>query len=237
MIIDIHNQIGLRKGIPPFQVEDLLPIMDENNVDKSVVFSFPENIDNDHVYESIKKHNDRFIGFASINPWNITAEDELKKCFNDYGFKGLWMHPLRHGYAFDDYFLLDTLLKLCIDEKKPLLGYGAATTATSPNHFEDMAINYPDLVIIIAHMGYMYETNAAMGIASKYENVYLEFEGVLQRQLIQAINNVGADKVIFGSNSPYGDMSFSIEKVRLATDDKDKRNLVLGGNTTRLLNL
>jgi len=236
MIIDIHSQVGKKKGLSSDPV-DLLPLMDKNKIDKSVIFSFPENVDNQFVFDATNRHPDRFIGFATINPWNIDAEEQLSRCFNEYGFKGLWLHPIRHGYAMDDYYLLDPLLKMCSDLGKTLLGYGAATTSTIPNHFEDIAIKYPDLQIVIAHMGYMYETNAAMVIAKTFKNVYLEIAGVLPKQIQKAIKDVGANKVIYGSNSPYEDMGFSIEKVHLSTNDELERCQILGENTLRLLQL
>ena len=234
MIVDIHTQIGKRKGLI-FLVDELIKMMDDAGVEKSVVFSFPENIDNKYVYESVKNHPDRLIGFATINPWAEDAEKEFSKCLNEFGFKGLWLHPIRHGYVLDDHFLLDPILSICSDQIVPVLVYGAATISTIPNHVEEMSISFPEVPLIIAHMGYMYETNSAISVAKQQKNVYVETAGVFVKQIQNAINALGPEKVISGSNVPYDDFSFAIEKVKIATNDEKQQDLILGGNTMRLI--
>lgn len=236
MIVDIHSQIGRRKGLV-FQVEELLKRMDKDQVDKTIAFSFPENIDNDYVAKSVKAHPDRIIGFATINPWSETSEDDLNRCLNDHGFKGLWLHPIRHGYVMDDHFLLDPLLNICSKDKIPVLAYGAASISSIANHFEDLAMTFPELPLIIAHMGYMYETNSAIAVAKQNKNVYLETAGVFVKQIQTALSALGPEKIISGSNVPYDDFSFAIEKIKLATSDQKQRDMMLGGNTLRLIGL
>ena len=65
MIFDAHNHIGHRKGLD-FPVEQLIERMDAAGIDKAVVFSFPEDIDNDYVADSVRRFPDRLIGFGLV---------------------------------------------------------------------------------------------------------------------------------------------------------------------------
>jgi len=234
MIVDAHNHIGRRKGLV-FTVEELLQRMDKGGVDRCVVFSHSEAINNDYVAEAVKKHPDRLIGFAVVNPWEERAEEELKRCINGLRFEGLWLHPVRHGYLLDDHDLLDPLFAICSGARIPVIAHGTSHVPCIPNHFEEMALTFPDVILIIAHMGYMYETNSAISVAARNANVYLEMSGVFVRQVKQALREVGAKKVLLGTNTPEGDFEFEISKIKSSTSDAEEMSLILGQNMLRIL--
>jgi predicted TIM-barrel fold metal-dependent hydrolase len=234
MIVDAHNHIGKRKGLT-FLVDELVKQMDQYGIDKAVVFSMTESIDNDYIGQSVKAHPDRLIGFATVNPWSDAAEEELDRCANDLGLVGLKLHPVRHGYMFDEHFLLDPIFEKCSTFGWPIIAYGAADIASVPNHFEEMANTFPDIPLIMAHMGYMYETNSAIDVASRTDNVYLETSGVFVRQVNSALNKVGASKVIFGTNTPKEEFDFSLERIKMSNADPNELELILGGNILKLL--
>lgn len=233
-IVDAHNHIGQRKGLNT-PVESLIEQMDKAGVDRAVVFSQSERVDNPYVAEALRRYPDRLIAFAMINPWHDEAEDELRHCVNELGFRGMKLHPVKHGYSLDEHFLLDPLFEICTEHSLPTIAYGAADIASIPNHFEEMARSFPESDFIIAHMGYMYETNSAISVSARNENIYLETSGVFVRQIQEALRVVGPKKIIWGSDTPKDDFSFSMEKVRLATSNEDERALIFGDNILRLL--
>jgi predicted TIM-barrel fold metal-dependent hydrolase len=235
MIVDAHNHIGTRKGLT-FLTDDLLKQMDQAEIDRAVVFSMTESINNDYVAQAVDTHPDRLIGFVTINPWSNDAESELERYLNDFGMSGLKLHPIRHGFVFDDHFLLDPLFNICREHKVPVIAYGGADVASVPNHFEEMANTFPSVPFIMAHMGYMYETNSAIDVAHRAENVYLETSRVFVRQIQNALRKVGAEKIIFGTDTPKEEFYFSLEKVRMSTSDQEERALILGENLLNLLN-
>jgi hypothetical protein len=234
MIVDAHNHIGKRKGLT-FLAEDLLLEMDKAKIDQAVVFSMTESIDNPYVARSVKAHPDRLIGFATLNPWEEEAEAELKRCVEEYGMRGLKLHPIRHGFVFDDHFLLDPIFELCTHYRLPVIAYGAADVASIPNHFEEMANTFPGVPFIIAHMGYMYETNSAVDVASRAKNVYLETSWVNVRWIQNGLRKAGAGKLIFGTDTPKEEFYFSLERVNLATSDAKERSQILAENLLGLL--
>ena len=141
MKIDAHNHIGKKKGVS-VSVDDFIKSMDEAGIDKAVVFSFSEQIDNDYVIESVKRYPNRLFGFVTINPWSTTSEEDLEKAFSTDEIYGLKLHPVKHAYALDDHSLLDPLFKICEKHNKPILIFGGANVYSSPNMFAEMAIVY-----------------------------------------------------------------------------------------------
>ena len=113
MIIDMLAHIGVKKG-EDYKVESLLEIMKEAKVDKCMICSQLETIDNEYIYDCTQRYPDKTIGFAVINPWDIEGEAELEKCFRDYNFYGLKMNAIRFGYSGDRHSVLD-----------PFFGFGA----------------------------------------------------------------------------------------------------------------
>lgn len=150
MKIDAHNHIGKKKGIS-VSVDDFIKNMDEAGIDKAVVFSFSEQIDNEYVIESVKRYPDRLFGFVTINPWSTTSEEELEKAFSTDEIHGLKLHPVKHAYALDDHSLLDPLFKICEKHNKPILIFGGANVYSSPNMFAEMAMTFPK-VNLLWHM-------------------------------------------------------------------------------------
>lgn len=236
MIIDSHNHIGKRKGLT-FLVDDLLKEMDKNQIDKAIVFSMVESIDNLYVAKSVNTNSDRLIGFITINPWQEDAEDEIRRYVEKHGMQGIKLHPLKHGFMLDDHSILDSIFELCSEHKLCVLSYGAAEVSSAPIHFEEMASTYSDVPFIMAHMGYMYDTNSAIDVAYTIKNVYLETSGVFVRAVQKAIKKVGCKKIIFGSDTPKEEFSYSLERIYMATGEERERKSILGENIQNLLEI
>lgn len=214
MKIDAHNHIGEKKGVK-YTVEEMIENMNSNLIDKAVVFSFPEQINNQYVAESVNKHPDRLIGFVTINPWHTNAEEEAQKYLKEYNFKGIKLHPLRHGYAINDLELLAGVMNTCQVYKVPLLVYGGASSYSIPNMFEELAENYPDVIIIISHGGQMYATKAVISACQRHSNLYIETSTMFPKRLNSAIEANLTERIIYGSDMPYGDVGLEIEKINI----------------------
>lgn len=234
MIIDAHNHIGRRKGYQ-FLGEDLIEHMDEAGIDKAVIFSFPERIDNDYIANSMRQFPDRFIGFCTVNPWDDGAEVELHRCIRDLGLYGLKLHPVRHGYSLDDRAILNSILSKCSKYQIPVIAYGAANILSCPNMFEDLALAFPNVSFIMAHSGQMYETKAAIGVAKRMPNVFLETSTVFAKTIGSQLKQLGPEKIIMGTDMPKGDFVLELEKIKSVVEDPGQFAMVTEGNIRKIL--
>ena len=234
MIIDSHNHIGARKGIN-FPAEEMIAWMDKSNIDACVVTSQVETINNDYVGEMQAKYPDRLIGYAVINPWDYSAEEELERCFRDLKLYGLKLNPVRHGYALDRHEIMDSIFKICEKYNKPILVHGQSDMFNMPGKFDEMAETFPNVTLIMAHIGEPDDIDAAIRVASRRSNVYIDTASVQLSTLKKALKKVDYHKILMGTDAPWGDFSLSIDLVRKATDDIDIQNKILGENINRIL--
>jgi predicted TIM-barrel fold metal-dependent hydrolase len=112
---------------------------------------------------------------------------------------------------------------------------------------EDVAIRFPKLKIVIAHMGWPFYDHALCMLWT-YENVYLDTSAVnwivgkelFNRMLQEAVDTVGSDRILFGSDQMVWPQMITpaVESIRGAPflSDQDKKN-ILGENARRLLKI
>lgn len=236
MILDSHNHIGYRKG-EYFAVEEVISWMDKAGIDKIVVFTQCETPDNIYVAKAMQKYPDRLIGFAYSEPWEFTAEEELYRCFTEYNMKGLKLNPTKQSFALDRHDLVDILFKICEKKNCPIVSHGASDIFNMPNKFAAMARQFPGVNLIMAHMGLPDAFDSALRLVKSLKNLYLDTAGVDPQAIKKAIKEVGPEKILMGSDTPWGRFELSIHAVEAATSDKSARELIMGGNLQRLLNL
>ncbi len=236
MIYDSHNHLGYRKGVS-FPIDELIKWLDESGVTGCVVTTHPEAIDNDYVANAQKEYPDRIFGFAVANPWDYKADAELERCFSQLNLYGLKLNPLRHGYALDRHEIVDSLFEICEKYDKPVLVHGQSDLFNMPGKFDEMARAFPKVKIIAAHIGEPDGVDAMIRYVNKHENLYVDTAGIQLSTLVNAINNLSADKILMGTDAPWGKFELSIDLVNKATLDESKRKKIKGGNLLRLLKI
>lgn len=233
MIIDVHNHLGRLPGVER-TADDLLREMDGAGVDRAVVFSYAQRIDNGYVLASAAAHPDRLVPFAVTNPWLEGAAEDFARWVGA-GCRGLKLHPIAHGYPLDHHDLVDPLLEVCRVHGLPVIAHCTADVLSVPNSLGELARVFPEVAFIMAHMGHMYDTNGAIATARRWPNVYLETSSAFFRSIRKALREVGVDRVVMGSNSPAGSLAEELEKVRLAADDPHVQALIQGGTAESIL--
>jgi uncharacterized protein len=102
-----------------------------------------------------------------------------------------------------------------------------------------LARRYPDVTFIMDHMGHRYDGRAAILAAEDNPNLYLgaTIAAIEPSFVAGAIKEVGAERVIFGSNYPNVYPDLVVEALRRAKLGQEVEDLVLGGNLARLLGI
>jgi predicted TIM-barrel fold metal-dependent hydrolase len=182
-------------------------------------FGHKTSLSNKYLYEFVKVHPDRLVGLGSLHPdGNYDLEEEFNKCINDYGFKGLKLYPLSGFYPDDErmYPVYENAEKhSCV----VLFHTGGKDCGSmslkydNPIYLDNLAAEFPELKIIIAHVGYPW-IDMAIQVASGNYNVFLEISGlmtfesfnntpIVRDTLTKVLNRVTLnEKTIFGSDGP-----------------------------------
>ena len=176
---------------------------------------------NDYVAEIARRHPDRFIGFASVDPWKDDASvREVERSVTELGLKGLKLHPIHQAFFPNDKRFYP-LYQKCSDLAVPVIfhtGFAAAGAGTPGGGglklkysapipgIDDVAADFADLTIIMAHPAWPW-VEEQIAVALHKPNVYLDLSGWAPRYipevLIRELNTRLRDKVVFGSDFPY----------------------------------
>jgi hypothetical protein len=105
-----------------------------------------------------------------------------------------------------------------------------------PTLVGDLADAFPDLTLIIGHMGKRLFEDAIL-VARWFENIILETSFRNIRDITRAVKRVGAERVVYGSDMPFGVPEIEMMKVRMSDTTAEEKEMVLGANMARILDL
>lgn len=240
MIIDCHNHIGEPWGTKDRQTADeLLRKMDRAGIDKAVVFSFRyENYDNKYTYEAVKKHPDRLIGFCMAAPWAVQDYEKVaRREIEEYGFKGIKIHANAHSFKMTGVAALAPVFGVAREFDIPVIAYSGDELVAVPHTFVPIANEFPDVKIIMAHSGFMQNTPEAITVAKECPNIYLAHESGISGGLAQSVVELGADRVLMGTDTPYWDFEVQLKKIEVSIPNESDRKKVRGENIARMLKI
>lgn len=237
MIIDAHNHIGTRPGATQTGAA-LVAKMDQAGVAKSVIFPFVEgNFTNDAVKTAYDAFPDRLIPYCAVNPWQPDAVADLRRCVRDWKFKGLKLHPTINGFHLADPVLVNPLFEEAGDLGIPIIVHGASDLFNAPPEFAEMARRFPRVKLLMAHMGFFWAVEQAINYAREFPNLYLETSRAPIFEIAMAVREAGADKVIWGTDSPFVDYEWEFKKMERCSSDKAVYDRVVGGNMAESLDI
>jgi hypothetical protein len=211
-------------------------------------------ITNEEIAELAHKNADVAIPFASINPHRGHAGvREARRLIKDFGVQGFKFHPSVQGFSPNERMAYP-LYEAIAEAKLPALfhtgqtGVGAGTPGgggirlkySNPMLLDDVAADFPDMPIILAHPSFPWQEEA-LSVATHKPQVYIDLSGWSPKYfppiLVQYANTLLKDKILFGSDYPV----MSPERW-MADFDKlpikpEVRPLILKENAARLLKL
>ena len=231
---------------------EFLERKEKAKVDKVVIFVRDDETfsgikpPNEWVAELAKEYSQHFIPFYAIDPnKGAIGAQALRNACETLGFKGAKIHPYAARMYPNDP-RAHPIYKTASDLGIPILfhsGPGPVGTRIDycrPIFLDDVALEFPDLKIIIAHFSgpwYM-ETHA---LAWRHENVYVDIsfypEAFIKSLPWQLFEETIPDKILFGTDYPFNlpdDRVKLVEKLPLS--DKTKR-MILGENARKLLSI
>jgi predicted TIM-barrel fold metal-dependent hydrolase len=171
-------------------------------------------VPNDYLAAYIRTDPERLVGFASVNPAERGAREELERCFHDLGLRGLKLGPIYQNYdpvdeaAFPVYEFAER-------QGIPIMIH-QATTFPSTGHLryalpillDEVAIRFPRLKIVMAHLGHPWEAECVVTVR-KHPNLYTDLSALHGRPwrfyqaMITAVEYGIGDRILFGSDFPF----------------------------------
>ena len=174
---------------------------------------------NDEVAEQVAENSDVLIQFASIDPWKgKMGVREARRLVREYGVKGFKFHPTMQGFFPNDRMAYP--LYEAIEEEGAIAlfhtgqtgvgsgmpgGNGMRLKYSNPMYVDDVAVDFPDLKIILAHPSFPWQEEA-LSVATHKPNVHIDLSGWSPKYfppiLVRYCNTLLKKKMLFGSDWP-----------------------------------
>jgi len=197
---------------------------------KSVVFGGKARlsglwVDDRSVQEYVAAHPDELIGFLSVDPTEPGWERELEEGHKGLSLRGIKLLPMYAGFRPDD-DRLTPLWRYAEKHQLPVLLHTGTTFIsqavleyTLPRLLDPVAAKYPEIRMILAHLGHPYE-GECVAVIRKHPNVYADLSALHYRpfqlyQSLMLVQEYGVwDKVLFGTDYPFTTVRATIDGLR-----------------------
>lgn len=265
-VIDTGFSVGVSPLMHFIAEEELFQDMDANGVDIQVIYQPDEcfshetpdwnpYMGNDYIAKIKRMAPERILGLATLQLWHQpyaakdgskprnVAGEELERAILELGLDGLRVNPIQHNVAFNDrslvWKMLEQLTQLQKKAGKRLLvsvhAYGDSLY-NSPEAIAETAAQFPDLIFLMQHAGFVWGGFTVCDVPGQMQNVYFDLTTMPQYAILyKAYLRYGAAKFCIGTDGPYA--SRELKKAILGdfVSREDERELILGGNLARLL--
>ncbi len=224
--------------------------LDDNGVDHAVILAETSPVTTGVVsnarVKSLCEMSDRLTPFASFHPLEVDDMGLTVRELALEGFRGLKFYPSSQFFYPDDPRLTELYAQAATSGLVVMFHTGTSIYKRSRQRFseplriDDVAVDYPDLQIVMAHSGRRLWYEQAFFMAERHENVWMELSGIPPRRVPEVfprLERVG-DRVLFGSDFPgVPSIRENIEAFRQMPWSDETRAAVLGGNAVRLLGI
>jgi len=208
---------------------------------------------NEQIAELVTMAPDRLVGFASVDPLDPQAPDQLERAVADLGLRGLKLSPPLQEFYPDDqaaYPLYERAQAMNI----PILVHtgmswapGARLDRGRPMRLEPVLADFPDLRLVAAHFAWPWSLEVA-ALALKYPNLFIDTAALyfdnpddfiadlfVHRVSLTLIEHSLRHQVIFGSDYPRVEIKNMARAVRrVGLSDRTLR-MIFQDNARRLL--
>ena len=210
-------------------------------------------VSNDYVANIAEKFPDQITGFASVDPHKETAANEIKRAVEDLKLRGLKLHPQAQAFEPNDrkYY---PIYEKCVELNIPVTfhtgstywgagmngGGGLKLRLSNPMLLDDVAADFPELKIVMAHPGWPWQ-DEQLAIAVHKENTFIDLSGwspkYFQPLLVTYMAKMIPHKFLFGTDYPMLSPARWLKDFESLPLSAEVRKMVLRDNAMKLLGL
>ena len=223
-----HVEAATKKFGHKIELRTFEQMLDEYTrcgVEKLVLFAWDAEttshmprVTNEFVAEVAHRYPERIVGFASVDPHKKSAVKDFEYAIRELGLAGLRLHPQVQAFEPNDPALYPLYSK-CVELGVPVTfhtgstywgaglegGGGVKLRFSDPMLLDDVAADFPELKLIMAHPGWPWQ-DEQLAIATHKSNVYIDLSGwspkYFQPLLITYMTKMIPQKFLFGTVYP-----------------------------------
>ncbi len=235
----------------------LLEVMDASGVDRVGLINYPspdlmgfDDSTNDFSAKYAQANPRRLIPFGGVHPrFTRDPQGDVDRLM-DLGIRCLKIHPPHQLYPANAYTTgleaLGRIYRRCEERGLPVMIHtgtsifpGARSKWGNPLEIDDVAIDFPDLTILMAHGGRPFWMEEAFFVLRRHPNVHLELSGIPPARLLDYFPRLAelADKTLWGTDWPspgVKDLRQNIDQFRNLPLAAEIQKKILSDNSLRL---
>ncbi len=204
----------------------------------------------DWVARFTRDHRDRLLPVGSVHPKLTPDMESETRRILDLGIRMIKIHPPHQIFAANAYRSdlpgLGRLYAICSERNIPVMFHtgtsifpGARNVLADPMPIDDVAVDFPDLQIILAHTGRPLYGDTAFFLARRHRNVWIELSGIPPRALLQYIPRLSslAGRALWGTDWPSPGVTSprrNVEEFRALGLGEEVERQILHENAERL---
>ena len=182
-------------------------------------------VPDEYVAQFVGRAAEKLVGFASCDPTQPSHMDELRHAIEDLNLKGLKLGPIYAGFDPRD-AICEPIYRYCQDRGLPILFHTGTTFnrdaplgMSRPWLLDEVAIRFPELRIVMAHLGHPFFEECLV-VIRKHPHVYADIAALYYRpwqfynMLITAQEYKVMHKLLFGTDYPFTTGQESLAGVR-----------------------
>lgn len=251
---------SMASGWPAGDAERLLKHMDFCGIEQAVIFppfacQYQGSMKNANLWalQECRKHPDRFVPAGTLFP--LAADIlEVLRLLHDQGVRLAKVHP-----SIDLHDIADPMAQVCYAKAAELgiaLDYhtgphGTRLSLAAPTKFDDLAWNYPKLILIFEHLGgrTFYEQFLAILSNHRQGRIFGGLTSVLSHEthklwylgaerIVELVQCVGAGKLIYGLDFPWQSAETNKRDIEIILNldiPAEAKEMILGGSLAALL--
>lgn len=236
---------------------DFLKFLDSLDIERAGLINYvsPDVIGftaevNDWIADYCKADPKRLLAFGSVHPKHVANAGAEVDRLSKIGIRGLKVHPSHQVYSPNAYRdglgPLAAMYERAQANRLPVMIHtgtsifpGARNVHAQPMLADDVSIDYPDLVVILAHGGRPLWMNEAFFLVRRHKNMHMDISGIPPQKLMEYFPRLEeiADKVLWGTDWPgpgVPEIRGNLEKFRALPISEAAKEKILYDNAARL---
>ena len=223
--------------------------MDANGIDLSVISSFtPLNLSfetsNRAIEHEVTSNRSWFRGAVRVDPRASAFRSILKKYLQKPSFVCIYLNPFEQAFKVND-ALAFAAYEVAEDMGSPVVIESGYPIVSQPLQVAEAAREFRKVRFVMTHAGQMLASGQSEGdsLATLIENknVFCDTSQIILSGIggfiEQAIKGGAGKRILFGSNSPFGDLSVEMMRVREANISEQEKRAILSENAKHLFGM
>jgi predicted TIM-barrel fold metal-dependent hydrolase len=198
---------------------------------------------NERIAQAVRENPSKLTGFSYVN---IVDEknvlDEVERSINQLGLKGLMIDVESGGTTFTRSLnQTGQILEKAIDLKVPVL-FNTPNIRSDNRGYSDHTREYANMDLLLSrypHAKIIINLfwPGSTDLAKKHVNLYIDISGCSSGRVKTAVQEMGADRILFGSESPRFHQQIGINAVKMSDISETRKEMILESNAMRILDM